>query len=361
MSAASNSRSPPPASCRPGPSTPATWSPWPATCSTTPSTRPPNRRTSTCGRTSSPPREDCSSPSPIPVRAWTPKRSRRSSTSALRPRLRQRSRAGADSDSCSSGRRCAASAGMSRSIPTAGRSSRSRCPSRKETLMSDDDRLRVLIVEDDSLTAQAHADFVARVPGFDVAATCLSGHEAIERFDELDAGGTPVDIVLLDMNLTDSHGIEVAGRLNARGKDVDIIAITAVRHLQVIRSAISTGITQYLIKPFTFAAFREKLENQREFRRGLGGSGGLATQASVDNALSALRSVSATRLPKGLIAETLEAVSDEVRESAEPVSATEVGQRLELSRVTVRRSLEHLVATKQAIKQPRHGTPGRPE
>src|SRR5699024_8571104 len=117
----------------------------------------------------------------------------------------------------------------------------------------------------------------------------------------------------------------------------------------------------YLLEPCTFAAFREKWETQRELRRGLGGSGGLATQAAVDNALSALRSVSATRLPKGLIAETLEAVSDEVRESAEPVSATEVGQRLELSRVTGRRYLEHPVATKQAIKQPRHGTPGRAE
>src|SRR5699024_3430982 len=228
--------------------------------------------TSTCGRTSSPPRGSSSSPSPIPVRESTPKRSRRSSASALRPRPRPRNRADADSDSSLSGRRYAASAGMSRSNPTAGRPSRSRCPSRKETPMSEDDRLRVRIVEDDPLTAQANADFVARVPGFDVVATCRSGHEAIERFDELEAGGTPVDIVLLDMNLTDSHGIEVAGRLNARGKDVDIIAITAVRHLQVIRSAISTGITQYLIKPFTFAAFREKLENQREFRRGLGGS-----------------------------------------------------------------------------------------
>lgn len=227
--------------------------------------------------------------------------------------------------------------------------------------MSDDDALRVLIVEDDPMTAQAHADFVARVPGFEVVGTCLSGHEAIERFDALDADGTAVDIVLLDMNLTDSHGLEVAGRLNSRGKDVDIIAITAVRHLQVIRSAISTGITQYLIKPFTFAAFREKLENQREFRRGLTGSGSLATQAAVDNALSALRSVSSTRLPKGLTEETLEAVSAEVRDASEPVSATEVGKRLELSRVTVRRYLEHLVSTKQAIKQPRHGTPGRPE
>lgn len=221
--------------------------------------------------------------------------------------------------------------------------------------------LRVLIVEDDPLTAEAHADFVRRVPGFSVAAVCLSGSEALTRFDELAADGTPADIVLLDMNLTDSHGLEVAGRLNARGKDVDIIAITAVRHLQVIRSAISTGITQYLIKPFTFAAFREKLENQREFRRGLTGSGSLATQASVDNALSALRSVSSTRLPKGLIAETLEAVSAVVRDSETPVSSTEVGTRLELSRVTVRRYLEHLVATKQAAKQPRHGTPGRPE
>ncbi|WP_181271940.1 response regulator [Brevibacterium sediminis] len=232
---------------------------------------------------------------------------------------------------------------------------------RKETHVSDDAALRVLIVEDDPMTAQAHADFVARVPGFEVVGTCLGGHEAIERFDELAAAGTPVDIVLLDMNLTDSHGLEVAGRLNSRGQDVDIIAITAVRHLQVIRSAISSGITQYLIKPFTFAAFKEKLENQREFRRGLSGSGSLATQASVDNALSALRSVSSTTLPKGLIAETLEAVSAFVRDSTVPVSATEVGRRLDLSRVTVRRYLEHLVSTKQAIKQPRHGTPGRPE
>lgn len=227
--------------------------------------------------------------------------------------------------------------------------------------MPSDPALRVLIVEDDPMTAQAHADFVARVPGFTVADICLSGRDAIAKFDDLAEAGHPVDIVLLDMNLTDSHGLEVAGRLNSRGRDVDIIAITTVRHLQVIRSAISAGITQYLIKPFTFAAFKEKLENQRAFRQGLAGSGSLATQASVDNALSALRSVSATPLPKGLIAETLEAVSAFVRDSTVPVSATEVGQRLELSRVTVRRYLEHLVSTKQAIKQPRHGTPGRPE
>ena len=81
----------------------------------------------------------------------------------------------------------------------------------------------------------------------------------------------------------------------------------------------------------------------------------------MDNALSALRSVSSGRLPKGLIEETLTAISGVVRDADSAVSATEVATSLELSRVTVRRYLEHLVKTKQAVKQPRHGTPGRPE
>lgn len=221
--------------------------------------------------------------------------------------------------------------------------------------------LRVLIVEDDPMTAEAHADVVRRVPGFLVAGTCLSGHDALEKFESLAVAGAPVDIVLLDMNLTDSHGIDVAKRMNAKGYGADSIAITAVRHLQVIRSAISGGVTQYPIKPFTFAIFREKLENQRDCRLNQGRGGALATQATVDNALSALRSVSSGRLHKGLIEETLTAISGVVRDAGSTVSATEVATALALSRVTVRRYLERLVKTRQAVKQPRHGTPGRPE
>ncbi|MCW4457670.1 response regulator [Microbacterium sp. MPKO10] len=221
--------------------------------------------------------------------------------------------------------------------------------------------LRVLIVDDDPLTAEAHADFVRRVPGFEVDAVVLTGSDALARLDAATASGFPVDLVLLDMNLTDSHGLDVAYRMHQKGHGADIIAITAVRDLQVVKSAISTGVTQYLIKPFTFAVFREKLENQRAFRLNLTNTGSLATQASVDNALSALRSVSPTRLPKGLLEETLAAISAELRRAEAPLSATEVGERLALSRVTARRYLEYLAESKQAQKQPRHGTPGRPE
>ena len=66
----------------------------------------------------------------------------------------------------------------------------------------------------------------------------------------------------------------------------------------MVRTAISAGVTQYLIKPFGFAAFSEKLENYRNFRLNLRTIGSSASQESIDNAFAALRSVGPAPLPK---------------------------------------------------------------
>lgn len=227
--------------------------------------------------------------------------------------------------------------------------------------MATDRQLRVLVVDDEPLTAEAHAAYVRRVSGYVVEAVALTGADALARLDAAARAGRPIDLVLLDMNLTDVHGLDVAHRIRQRGDTVDILAITAVRDLQVVKTAISHGVTQYLIKPFTFALFREKLENHRAFRLNLTDTGAMATQASVDGALNALRAARPSYLPKGLLAETLATISAEFRRADAPLSATELGERLHLSRVTVRRYLEHLADSKQAIKSPRHGAPGRPE
>ena len=47
--------------------------------------------------------------------------------------------------------------------------------------------------------------------------------------------------------------------LRAAGIEIDVIAVTAVRDAAVVRSAVSLGIVQYLIKPFGFATFAEYL------------------------------------------------------------------------------------------------------
>ncbi|WP_077489573.1 response regulator [Sinomonas mesophila] len=221
--------------------------------------------------------------------------------------------------------------------------------------------LRVLVVEDELIAADAHAAYVGRVEGFVHAGTAHDGASALRLAGELAAAGTPVDLVLLDMNLPDLHGLDVGRRLRAAGHAVDIIAITAVRELPIVRRAISVGVVQYLIKPFTFAAFAERLEHYRRYHEALSAAGRTASQSAVDEALSALRAPIPQPLPKGLSQETLESIRQYLRSRGTAVSAAELTEAVGVSRVTARRYLEHLADAGELTRSARYGTPGRPE
>ncbi len=224
--------------------------------------------------------------------------------------------------------------------------------------MSADRQIRVLVVEDEPVAAEAHSEYVRRTDGFTLAGVANTAAEAL-RF--LQSPESDVDLVLLDMNLPDLHGLDLLRRIRGAGIPADVIAITAVRELPVVRQAMSAGIAQYLIKPFTFAAFSAKLGAYREFHTNLAGQGASATQTEVDRALAALRPAVPAALPKGLSPETLEAVSEILKQAGEPMSASEVSAALSMSRITVRRYLEHLTAQRAVLRSPRYGSPGRPE
>lgn len=223
--------------------------------------------------------------------------------------------------------------------------------------------IRVLVVDDDPIMAEAHTLYVQRVDGFAVVGTVHDGQSALRFVAEHPAG---VDVLLLDMNLPDLHGLDVSRRLRATGHTVDILAVTAVRDLEVVRGAIAAGIVQYLIKPFTFSSFAEKLGNYRSFRERLSGSGPSRSrpelaQQDLDQAFASLRSPLAEALPKGLSVDTLSAVIELLQGSAGAASAQEVTDQLGISRVTARRYLEYLTERGSARRSPRYGTPGRPE
>ena len=228
--------------------------------------------------------------------------------------------------------------------------------------------VRVLVIDDEPITAEAHAEYVRRVPGFEVAGVAADGREALRllRDSAAAAPGSPVpassiDLVLLDMNLPDIHGLDLCRRIRSSGLEVDVIAITAVRVVAVIRASVNLGIVLYLIKPFTFATFAEKLESYRVFRSSLDGSDSLATQREVDATFASLRTPGAVQLDKGLSGDTLETVIAALRSSPEALSAGELAAQLDLARVTTRRYLEHLAAVGVLDRAPRYGTPGRPE
>ncbi|KGJ72504.1 chemotaxis protein CheY [Cryobacterium roopkundense] len=221
--------------------------------------------------------------------------------------------------------------------------------------------IRVLVVEDEALTAEAHAAYVGRIEGFVLVGTAATGQSALRMLTAAAQSGTPIDLVLMDMNLPDLHGLDVSRRIRSAGLATDIIAITAVRELHAVRGAIAAGVVQYLIKPFTYATFAKKLVSYRDFRRQLGSASSVTTQSDLDQAFASLRSPTDVPRPKGLADDTLHSVTEFLRQQSSPLSATEVAEPLGMSRVTARRYLEFLADTGPVVRAPRFGTPGRPE
>ncbi|WP_029259003.1 MULTISPECIES: response regulator [unclassified Microbacterium] len=215
--------------------------------------------------------------------------------------------------------------------------------------------IRTLIVDDDALTLELHRDYMARLDGFVVAGECTGARAAmravLERPDAF-------DLVLLDITMPDGSGIDVLRTLRGRSAAVDVIAITGVRDADAVRQMAALGVFQYLIKPFPFAVFRERMEQYRAHREQARSTEGEATQAEIDALLG--RSTATIPLPKGLSAASLDRVTAELRTDG-PLSASGAAERLGMSRVAVRRYLEHLVAEGVLTRSARYGTRGRPE
>jgi response regulator of citrate/malate metabolism len=215
----------------------------------------------------------------------------------------------------------------------------------------------VLVVEDEPVAADAHVAYVKRVPGFRVCGMAHDGGGAIRALRDVSSG---IDLVLLDMYLPDMHGLDVVRAMRTAGHRADVIAVTSARDLEVVRAAVSQGIVQYLLKPFTFAALRDKLDRYATYRLQLGGEPA-GSQQEVDRVLATLRGSDSGSLPKGMSPESLDAVVLVLRPSPEALSATEVAALLGASRVTARRYLEHLADSALVVRRTRYGGAGRPE
>jgi response regulator of citrate/malate metabolism len=218
--------------------------------------------------------------------------------------------------------------------------------------------VRVLVVEDEQLAAEAHATYTNRVDGFEVAAVARSAGEAMRLL----AADPAIDLVLLDMHLPDGHGLGLLQRLRAAGHLCDVIAVTSARDAEVVRHAVAQGVVLYLLKPFSFATFRTKLEQYADYRARLAGAAADVVQDDVDQLFGTLRARgSAAPLPKGMSAESLRQVTDALRTADGGLSASEAAEAVGASRVTARRYLEHLADEGLVERAPRYGGSGRPE
>jgi len=222
--------------------------------------------------------------------------------------------------------------------------------------------ITVLIVEDEPLIAEAHRTYLGRLQGFSVAAVAHTARDAMRAASEAVASETPIDLVLLDIGLPDASGIALASGLSGLRPAPDIIAITSERDLEMVRAAVGQGALAYLLKPFAFAAFRDRLERYLRYREALPSGTDAASQAEVDRALAELRaSTDRSAAPKGAAPATNDEIARAVRDSADGITADEVARQVGVSRVTAWRYLERLADEGTLTRQTDYGKPGRPK
>lgn len=223
--------------------------------------------------------------------------------------------------------------------------------------------ITVLIVDDDFMVARIHRGFVERTPGFAVVGVAHTGADALDATMRLQP-----DLVLLDIYLPDTSGLDLLHRLREAAPELDVLVISAAREAEAVRRALRGGIVHYLMKPFSYDDLRVRLEHYQQAYGGLapseaaGGSGGAAEpevgQDDVDRVFG-IRAPDA-ELPKGLSVQTLRLVEGRLREAGSDLSAAELAADVGVSRVSARRYLEHLAETGKVRVDLQYGDVGRP-
>lgn len=102
---------------------------------------------------------------------------------------------------------------------------------------------RVLLADDHPIVRAGIRNLLERAPGIQVVGEASGGEEALQLVDELEP-----DVLLLDMEMPDLKGVEVAQRLRASNSPVRILALSAYDDRQYILELLASGAAGYLVK-----------------------------------------------------------------------------------------------------------------
>ncbi|MFH8809590.1 response regulator transcription factor [Streptomyces hygroscopicus] len=114
------------------------------------------------------------------------------------------------------------------------------------------DEVSVLLIEDDEVIGR-HVEAGLRSHGYAVAWIRTGGSGLAE------ADRSPVDVVLLDLGLPDTDGIDVARQLRNAHPDVLILILTARSEEIDVIAGLDAGADDYLVKPFSLTVLLARL------------------------------------------------------------------------------------------------------
>ncbi|HJS18940.1 MAG TPA: response regulator [Anaerolineales bacterium] len=115
-----------------------------------------------------------------------------------------------------------------------------------QTAVSPRKKLRVLIADDIQETRRNTRLMLATIDDVEVVAIASNGLQAVDLAKEHHP-----DILLLDINMPELDGLSAYRKISQIHPDTGCIIISAEKDTTTLRTAMSVGVQEYLIKPFT--------------------------------------------------------------------------------------------------------------
>jgi len=112
----------------------------------------------------------------------------------------------------------------------------------------------VLIV-DDELMMRKILRLIMHEMGFNVDAEASSGHEVMPMINKQQP-----DLVLLDINLPGTDGLDLLRRIHAEYSCVKVVMISSEASQEKVKEAIDSGAADFIAKPFHPDAVMNKLK-----------------------------------------------------------------------------------------------------
>lgn len=211
---------------------------------------------------------------------------------------------------------------------------------------------RVLIVEDDPQVARINSGYLEHA-GFTIAGVAANEAEALKLLQE-----EVVHLVLLDIYLPGSSGLDIFKQLRINGQAVDVIIVSAAKDSTQIREAFRMGCLDYIIKPFTYERLLNALMKFQQKAELL--SKDILAQEDIDLLATQHSTKVSFNAPKGIDRGTLRRICECILSVSDTFSVQDIAAEAQISRVSTKKYLDYLYNSKLLQQTLVYGNKGRP-
>ena len=108
--------------------------------------------------------------------------------------------------------------------------------------------LRVFLVDDHAIVRAGVRGYLDLADDITVAGEAADGQEAIDKIAVLEPAGALPHVVLMDLVMPGTDGIDATRRIKARWPEIEVVAVTSFTDQAKVVSALQAGAAGYVLK-----------------------------------------------------------------------------------------------------------------